>query len=206
MTSQRPFLPLRISFPGRPIFIQFVPGRRLLGTIIASKCAGVPPRSVHFTGRNLFGLVGRIWLLLDSFARRWMRLVSFERLGFGAGLRPSFCLRLGSGCGSLSIWDILDILDLLDLLDLFLGFWLVVVVRVYQHCFGLGPRCLRPLLQLLPLTEIPAAAAAADTFLDGGVVLSRVLRERDVVCADDVSLDLVPLAEDDFLADLEAIV
>ena len=137
-----------------------------------------------------------------------MRLVSFERLGFGAGLRPSFCLRLGSGSGSLSILDLLDLLDLLDhldLLDLFLGFWLVVVVRVYQHCFGLGPRRLRPLLQLLPLTEIPAAAAAADTFLDGGVVLSRVLCERDVVSADDVSLDLVPLAEDDLLADPAAV-
>ena len=28
MISQRPFLLLRISFPGRPIFIQFVPGGR----------------------------------------------------------------------------------------------------------------------------------------------------------------------------------
>ena len=27
MTSQRPFLLLRISFPGRPIFIQLPPGR-----------------------------------------------------------------------------------------------------------------------------------------------------------------------------------
>ena len=26
MSSQRPFLLLRISFPGRPIFIQFIPG------------------------------------------------------------------------------------------------------------------------------------------------------------------------------------
>ena len=30
MTSQRPFLLLRISFPGRPIFIQFIPEGELL--------------------------------------------------------------------------------------------------------------------------------------------------------------------------------
>ena len=28
-TSQRPFLLLRISFPGRPIFIQFIPGTNM---------------------------------------------------------------------------------------------------------------------------------------------------------------------------------
>ena len=30
MTSRRPFLLMRISFPGRPIFIQLVPGRKTL--------------------------------------------------------------------------------------------------------------------------------------------------------------------------------
>ena len=45
MTSQRPFLLLRISFPGRPIFIQFVPERSVF---TASPCSA-PRRFWPFT-------------------------------------------------------------------------------------------------------------------------------------------------------------
>ena len=68
-----------------------VPGRHLLGAIVASKLARVPPRSVIFSGRHLFGLVGLIFLRVvndydsdrDSVSDCWRendRLTGYRRL------------------------------------------------------------------------------------------------------------------------------
>ena len=50
MTSRRPFLLLRISFPGRPIFIQFIPGLLEVLPLLALVVQLLHPRLVRALG------------------------------------------------------------------------------------------------------------------------------------------------------------
>ena len=71
MISRRPFLLLRISFPGRPIFIQFVPGE----VVLPDEDVGVAQRrQVRQPGlegdRDLIGVGQRTfnsWILIVDF-------------------------------------------------------------------------------------------------------------------------------------------
>ena len=72
-TSRRPFLLLRISFPGRPIFIQFVPAdvRAALGALHVVAAA-------VFLDRRAAVAAGAHFAILGIFAHPFLSVTNYE--------------------------------------------------------------------------------------------------------------------------------
>ena len=86
MTSQRPFLWLKIRFPGRPIFIQFIPGCSWARTGAARRSASrpsPPARQSGTTRPQSSGLSCPAWLRGERVRTRAVRKSQVrECLGF----------------------------------------------------------------------------------------------------------------------------
>ena len=84
MTSRRPFFFLRISFPGRPIFIQFVPGD-VLDLLGALRLPDVVLPHPHAVRARAALHVLEVWIGCYGFFTQWggLSVVMFWRWVFG---------------------------------------------------------------------------------------------------------------------------